>query len=69
MLDDAVDESVRERLVGGHVEVAVRVHAQLVDRLLAERGHVCIQHLLRVQHQLRGYLQVCRLESFVVKMK
>ena len=48
VLDDTVDESIGERLVGGHVEVAVRVHSQLVNGLLAERRHVCIQHLFRV---------------------
>ena len=48
VLDDTVNESIGERLVGGHVEVAVRVHSQLVNGLLAERRHVCIQHLFRV---------------------
>ena len=56
-----VNDSVRERLRRRHVEVAVRVQRHLGHGLRAEGGQVGVEHVLGVQDQLRGDLEVCRL--------
>lgn len=58
MLNNLVDEPIAERLVRRHIEVTIGVDAQLLDGLARELGQISVEHILGVQDELCGDLQV-----------